>query len=82
MTVTPPVTTVDTHLPTTVALVIMAAGITGGIVIGNKEWRAENQPRYGRPTWRGFAMIGGETAKLNYEQGEARQPAFIDLEDC
>ena len=28
-------------MPTTVALVIMAAGITGGIVIGNKQWRAE-----------------------------------------
>ena len=60
MTVTPPLTTVDTHLPTTVdmprhitvtdieectvrpmpttaAPAIMAAGITGGIVIGNSD---------------------------------------------
>jgi hypothetical protein len=31
-------------MPTTVALGIMAAGITGGIVIGNKQWRAEISP--------------------------------------
>jgi len=66
MTATPPVTTADTHLPTTVDMPrhitvtgieeytvrpmpttaapdIMAAGITGGIVIGN----SESQPRYG-----------------------------------
>jgi hypothetical protein len=46
----------------------MAAGITGGIVIGNKEWRAEISPAMAGRRGGGFAMIGGETAKPNYEQ--------------
>jgi hypothetical protein len=49
----------------------MAAGITGGIVIGNKQWPAEISPAMG------FAMIRGETAKNPVmNRVRARQPAI------